>query len=108
MSGDPDKRSPGHPSTRCHCMLQVQFQPAMVVHYLALCRCKESTKRTKQHGISTRGSVKARIPECPVIGRPYVVNVQPLTSLGARHRSEQTGTGLFQVHLREEKRPKAN
>ena len=52
--------------------------------------------------ISTQESVQARIPECPVQGRPHVVKVRPLTSLGTGscYALRANGTwGLFQVHL---------
>ncbi|HMD21840.1 MAG TPA: type IV secretory system conjugative DNA transfer family protein [Alloacidobacterium sp.] len=52
--------------------------------------------------IATQQSVEARIPQCPVIGRPHVVKVRPLTSLGTGscYALRANGTwGLFQVHL---------
>ncbi|HTZ90710.1 MAG TPA: hypothetical protein VMA71_10220 [Alloacidobacterium sp.] len=52
--------------------------------------------------IATQQNVQARIPECPVLGRPHVVKVRPLTSLGTGscYAMRANGTwGLFHVHV---------
>jgi hypothetical protein len=56
----------------------------------------------RSRDVSTQESVRARIHECPVHGRPHVVKVRPLTSLsiGGCHAPRANGSwGLFQVHL---------
>jgi hypothetical protein len=54
--------------------------------------------------IQTQQNVEQRIPGAPVQGRPHVVKVRPLTSLGVGqcYALRCNGTwGLFQVHLPE-------
>jgi hypothetical protein len=54
--------------------------------------------------IATQDNVQARIPQCPVQGRPHVIRVRPLTSLapGSCYALRANGKwGLFHVHLRQ-------
>jgi hypothetical protein len=52
--------------------------------------------------IATQESVQARIPDCPMAGRPHVIKVRPLTSLATGScyaLRADGGWGLFQVQL---------